>query len=54
MKILAFDTATIETTCAVVEDKKVLAASSINSRLSHSVTLGCMIEEMLCALALET
>lgn len=53
MKILAFDTATIETTCAVVEDKKVLAASSINSRLSHSETLVSMIEEMLSALALE-
>lgn len=53
MKILAFDTATMETTCAVVEDKKVLAASSINSRLSHSETLVSMIEEMLSALALE-
>lgn len=53
MKILAFDTATMETTCAVVEDKKVLAASSINSRLSHSETLVSMIEEMLSALDLE-
>ena len=53
MKILSFDTATMETTCAVVEDNKVLAASSINSRLSHSETLIAMIEEMLASLGLK-
>lgn len=53
MKILSFDTATMETTCAVVEDHKVLAASSINSRLSHSETLIAMIEEMLASLDLK-
>lgn len=53
MKILSFDTATMETTCAVVEDGKVLAASSINSRLSHSETLIAMIEEMLSSLGME-
>nr|WP_296154906.1 tRNA (adenosine(37)-N6)-threonylcarbamoyltransferase complex dimerization subunit type 1 TsaB [uncultured Peptoniphilus sp.] len=52
MKILSFDTATMETTCAVVEDGKVLATSSINSRLSHSETLIAMIEAMLTSLSL--
>lgn len=53
MKILSFDTATMETTCAVVEDGKVLAASSINSRLSHSETLIAMIDEMLTSLGMK-
>lgn len=53
MKILSFDTATMETTCAVVEDNKVLAAASINSRLSHSETLIAMIEKMLSSLGME-
>ncbi|MDD7363175.1 MAG: tRNA (adenosine(37)-N6)-threonylcarbamoyltransferase complex dimerization subunit type 1 TsaB [Peptoniphilus sp.] len=47
MKILAFDTATMETSCAITEDDKVLASSSVNSTVSHSETLIGMIESML-------
>ena len=49
MKILAFDTATMETTCALVEDEKVVAEASVNSKASHSEGLIAMIENMLCA-----
>lgn len=47
MKILAFDTATMETTCALVEDEKVVAEASVNSMASHSEGLINMIENML-------
>ncbi len=47
MKILAFDTATMETTCALVDGKKVVAESSVNSRASHSEGLVSMIDHML-------
>lgn len=53
MKTLAFDTATMEATCAVVEDGKKLAQSAINSTLSHSETLIGMIEGMLNGLDLK-
>ena len=49
MKILAFDTATMETTCALTEDGKVVAEASVNSRASHSEGLITMIQNMLCA-----
>lgn len=49
MKILAFDTATMETTCALTEDGKVVAEASVNSRASHSEGLINMIQNMLCA-----
>lgn len=47
MKILAFDTATMETTCALVEDEKVVAEASVNSMASHSEGLINMIQDML-------
>ena len=47
MKILAFDTATMETTCALVEDEKVVAEASVNSMASHSEGLINMIQNML-------
>ena len=47
MKILAFDTATMETTCALVEDEKVVAEASVNSMASHSEGLINMIQSML-------
>ncbi|WP_215508168.1 tRNA (adenosine(37)-N6)-threonylcarbamoyltransferase complex dimerization subunit type 1 TsaB [Peptoniphilus sp. EMRHCC_23] len=47
MKILAFDTATMETTCALVEDEKVVAEASVNSKASHSEGLIAMIQHML-------
>lgn len=52
MRILAFDTATMETSCALVEDGKVAASASVNSRISHSETLIGMIEGMLDTLGL--
>lgn len=47
MKILAFDTATMETTCALVEDDKVVAEASVNSKASHSEGLIAMIQTMM-------
>jgi tRNA threonylcarbamoyladenosine biosynthesis protein TsaB len=55
MKILAIDTSAGPASCAVVEDEKILAAASVNVRLTHSQTLMPMVEGMLknAALSLE-
>ena len=47
MKILAIDTSAGPASCAVVEDEKILAAASVNVRLTHSQTLMPMVEGML-------
>lgn len=50
MKILALDTSTLVTTCAVIEDGLLLGEYSLNLDMSHSENLAPMVEELLSGL----
>lgn len=47
MKILALDTSTLMTTCAVLDEEKILGEYSLNGDMSHSEKLVPMIKEVL-------
>lgn len=50
MKILALDTSTLMSTCAIIEDGKLLGEYSLNRDMSHSERLVPMIKDMLAEL----
>lgn len=47
MKVLAVDTSTMISTCAVLDDEKILGEYSLNQEITHSENLVPMIKEML-------
>ena len=53
MKILALDTSTIMTTCAVLNENQVLGEYSLNQDMSHSEKLVPMVKEVLDSLDLK-
>lgn len=52
MKILALDTSTIMTTCAVLDENQVLGQYSLNGDMAHSEKLVPMVKEVLDSLGL--
>lgn len=50
MKVLALDTSTLMSTCAVIEDDRLLGEYSLSRDMSHSERLVPMIEEILAEL----
>ena len=53
MKVLAVDTSTMVSTCAVLDDEKILGEYSLNQEVTHSENLVPMIKEMLDNLGLK-
>ena len=53
MKILALDTSTIMTTCAVLDENQVLGEYSLNGDMAHSEKLVPMVKEVLDSLGLK-
>ena len=53
MKVLAVDTSTMVSTCAVLDDEKILGEYSLNQEVTHSENLVPMIKEMLYNLGLK-
>lgn len=53
MKVLAVDTSTMVSTCAVLDDEKILGEYSLNQEITHSENLVPMIKEMLDNLGLK-
>lgn len=47
MKVLSVDTSTMISTCAVLDDEKILGEYSLNQEITHSENLVPMIKEML-------
>ncbi len=47
MRVLAIDTSTMVSTCAILEDEKLLGEYSLNQEITHSENLVPMIKEML-------
>lgn len=47
MRILAIDTSAGPASCAVTEERKILASAAVNIRLTHSQTLMPMVDAML-------
>lgn len=47
MKVLGLDTSTLMTTCAVIDDDKLIGEYSLSQDMSHSEKLVPMVEEML-------
>lgn len=46
MLILALDTSSVASSCALVEDNKTIAESFLNEKITHSATIMPMIEDM--------
>ena len=47
MRVLALDTSTLMSTCALIEDDKLVGEYSLNQDMSHSERLVPMIKEVL-------
>ena len=47
MKILAIDTSTTHSSCAIMEDNNIVGDFSINQSMSHNEILLVMVDEML-------
>jgi tRNA threonylcarbamoyladenosine biosynthesis protein TsaB len=47
MKVLGLDSSAVSASCAVVEDGKILAVASVNTKITHSQTLMPLVEAVL-------
>ena len=54
MKVLAFDTSSKALSLAILEDKQVLAETTINIKKNHSITLMPAIDFLMASLDLDT
>ncbi len=53
MKVLGLDTSTLMTSCAVIDDNKLIGEFSLSQDMSHSEKLVPMVEELLASLDLK-